>query len=1410
MDLKTFFTNFNIFPFSGKGRKGGWNNIPDDWPECKLIDLTGAEVSKFLPIKTLWGLSLSKKSQSRSRVWRNPRGYRFLTVWSNTALFRIPVRRWLESLNDNKKLYRLRPYTLAAALFLLALAPMIYLTLIKPNLTQAASLQLSTTATTIQIDVANKYRAIMTTNDTEDYLRFTDLAEGSNVTHEFAGPHINETSTDYHLRRDNNRKTTILEVTPARIKIRVEGCFDTAAGGACLTDGTNKLTVIEDYTFTSGGVFVHNQTDFRSTGITLDADGGTGNHAGYEWLGVYTDVTDAAFDDTANITYGDGQTEATTAIEAEFANTNGYVVMPGTGTNTYQDTVVGITRWLTANANGLTHEWNWDENETSAGGTTQDLITAQAQAGSSATTGLQTAVWYFLFKAEADLDTEAEREAVFNDLTNPDLPTYTTGTEWDDSSAGSSGLSFDGATDWVEMSTMDDLADGTAITYSVWVYPTAFTISYPMIMSANKSASESCLLRLNSTDGRPQANCSFTTAGIVSLLDTEALPLNRWTHLAFTYQSNAYYLYRNGVVAAQNTSLDDTIRYFAGTGIGATRAFTVGGEDGGSNSFQGRIDDARLYNTALSQAEIRQIMTGDTSVSQSSLIGYWNFNENTGSIAHDITNNNEDGTINNAVWSTGYVPDHYNEAEGTYTFDFASNQAVIDLDGGANVSTLLNGAVTADGTAITVDSTTGFPSSGFAFIAGGDKYTYTGTTATTFTGIPSTGNSGIVGHADNSVVASMNRHNPFYKLRSWRNLTVPQTITLEGNQLQIDRDYLASLKPVSSALWTQDILWYSTLQSSDAITSPNIGSAGSTNGTVAYLAGKYGNGIELNATSERVSFPIASNFNKAKGAIEFWFKPNWAHTDSTNHDLLINYSSGTNYFRFYKHSGNSLYFYIMANSTTSILEVTSGNYSFVSGQWYHLKIEWDDTAALTTQQRIYIDGIEPTHTEPTSDYNSANLTTATNMIVGDDGSARNPNGVFDEIVVYGGAIPTPIAAGGDTGNSNEYLAKTSRNQTLSFVDDDASNRGEYLYLGSDSQFQGLNVDLATDGVGSSEDFQWEYWNGTGWSSLTVTDLNSGAFEWKTDGSFYWTAPGNWFPYSIYSSTDLYYIRGHLEGGSYSTTPIENTIFTDILNVQLLKNITAADQTLSIPGFTATAQKNKGSSPITHWSMDEAYGTTTYDRSQSDEGGVVNDHHLTITNATWTVTGDSMQPNQIYLYFDGSGDYLRRNYDSDFDFGTDSFTIAGWFRHPSTNPVTNPDYLLANYSNAGYKIYMDTSGYLCFGIDDDNSWGPDASVCTTSNLGSLADSRWHHFEVVKTGTASITIYIDGKQINQNSSGLPTGSLNTNAAMNIGNDTDGGTNGWEGYLDNIFIYRYARSAEQVKEDILGPQTGVRFGK
>jgi hypothetical protein len=123
------------------------------------------------------------------------------------------------------------------------------------------------------------------------------------------------------------------------------------------------------------------------------------------------------------------------------------------------------------------------------------------------------------------------------------------------------------------------------------------------------------------------------------------------------------------------------------------------------------------------------------------------------------------GSINRLSWAA--VPNAisyhvYRSTDGA-TYHFLKNTTdTFFIDDGSmtpdsgktpnTVQTQLNGALTGGETTVTVDSTTGFPTSGTAFVEGSDIFTYTGVTGTTFTGVPGSGGNAVVAHPDNATV----------------------------------------------------------------------------------------------------------------------------------------------------------------------------------------------------------------------------------------------------------------------------------------------------------------------------------------------------------------------------------------------------------------------------------------------------------------------------------------------------------------------------------------------------------------------------------------------------------------------------------------------------------------------------------
>lgn len=124
---------------------------------------------------------------------------------------------------------------------------------------------------------------------------------------------------------------------------------------------------------------------------------------------------------------------------------------------------------------------------------------------------------------------------------------------------------------------------------------------------------------------------------------TNGLTLNQWHHVAATYDQVNMNVYLDGVLEAQTAQtavpqLSDADIFMGVYGQGETT-------DGpGSFRFNGKMDEIRIWDHALTQTEIKNSMCRTVDGSETGLSGYWKMNEGTGNTVGDLTINGHDGT----------------------------------------------------------------------------------------------------------------------------------------------------------------------------------------------------------------------------------------------------------------------------------------------------------------------------------------------------------------------------------------------------------------------------------------------------------------------------------------------------------------------------------------------------------------------------------------------------------------------------------------------------------------------------------------------------------------------------------------------------------------------------------------------
>jgi len=179
---------------------------------------------------------------------------------------------------------------------------------------------------------------------------------------------------------------------------------------------------------------------------------------------------------------------------------------------------------------------------------------------------------------------------------NSNTGTLTSGATWGVGQSGAA-TSLDGSDDYVQVGPQASLAITSAGTFSAWIYPTgAGSLGTYGGIIVNKEG-EYEVARF--ADGTIQWAFANTNPGWNWINSGYVAPLNQWTHVALVYDSGVVKTYINGVLT----------HTYNGSGSigdidGSQNDFRIGGRQSASHNFQGRIDEVKVYNRALSATEV--------------------------------------------------------------------------------------------------------------------------------------------------------------------------------------------------------------------------------------------------------------------------------------------------------------------------------------------------------------------------------------------------------------------------------------------------------------------------------------------------------------------------------------------------------------------------------------------------------------------------------------------------------------------------------------------------------------------------------------------------------------------------------------------------------------------------------------
>jgi hypothetical protein len=223
-------------------------------------------------------------------------------------------------------------------------------------------------------------------------------------------------------------------------------------------------------------------------------------------------------------------------------------------------------------------------------------------------------------------------------------------------------LDFDGSNDYVAANGVTSnlgSSNGLPYTVSAWVYPDTTNRGAIFAFNSTEASDENVVLLFYGKSSEKKFhhwNIGGSYTGSTNDFET-----GEWHHIVDVVDSSGNgKLYVNGGLEGSWSN---------GSNSSADR-FSIGQEYDGTGStasdfFNGKIDEVAVWNVALSAADVTSLYNSGNGLNASAnsgnydnsadLVGYWKFNEGTGSTLTDSTSNSNNGTLRNMDNSSDWV-----------------------------------------------------------------------------------------------------------------------------------------------------------------------------------------------------------------------------------------------------------------------------------------------------------------------------------------------------------------------------------------------------------------------------------------------------------------------------------------------------------------------------------------------------------------------------------------------------------------------------------------------------------------------------------------------------------------------------------------------------------------------------------
>jgi len=222
---------------------------------------------------------------------------------------------------------------------------------------------------------------------------------------------------------------------------------------------------------------------------------------------------------------------------------------------------------------------------------------------------------------------------------------------------GKSALQFDGTSSNVTFPSKENLNLTEQFTIEAVLKPLYWRTTSSKQVILDKSAIKIFLV------GKAPGAANDSTFGVYLKLKDESLvkvaaepnslSLDKWQHIALSYNSSIseIKMYVNGL--AMETSIEGPNNPVGSLQTNDTISLVLGNDRELSTGYKGIIDELRVWGDVRTETEISDNLTNSLSGNEDNLLGYWKMDEGNGSEIVDLSESENTGFIESAVYVEG-------------------------------------------------------------------------------------------------------------------------------------------------------------------------------------------------------------------------------------------------------------------------------------------------------------------------------------------------------------------------------------------------------------------------------------------------------------------------------------------------------------------------------------------------------------------------------------------------------------------------------------------------------------------------------------------------------------------------------------------------------------------------------------